>query len=125
MPGETRYIYDGMLVVQERNGSNVPTVSYTRGLDLSGSLPDGPTAAGGIGALLAGRTGARVQCFGAEADYLRLLERSWIQATSGLFAERTSSWIGEPSLSGGVVRGSSQRLTSAWPSAKEIPAARL
>jgi len=46
---DTRYIYDGMLVVQERNGSNVPTVSYTRGLDLSATL-DG---AGGIGGLLA------------------------------------------------------------------------
>jgi RHS repeat-associated protein len=48
---ETRYIYDGMRVIQERNESNVPTVSYTRGNDLSGSLE----GAGGIGGLL-GRT---------------------------------------------------------------------
>jgi len=47
--GETRYIYDGMRVIQERNSSNVPTVSYTRGQDLSGSLE----GAGGIGGLLA------------------------------------------------------------------------
>jgi hypothetical protein len=46
---ETHYIYDGMLVVQERDGSNNPTVSYTRGKDLSG----GRQGAGGIGGLLA------------------------------------------------------------------------
>ena len=48
-PSETRFIYDGMLMMQERNGANTPTVSYTRGLDLSGSLE----GAGGIGGLLA------------------------------------------------------------------------
>jgi hypothetical protein len=47
--GETRYIYDGRLVIQERNGSNTPMVSYTRGVDFSGSFP----GAGGIGGLLA------------------------------------------------------------------------
>jgi RHS repeat-associated protein len=46
---ETRYIYDGNLVVQERNTNNMPTVEYTRGNDLSGSLQ----GAGGIGGLLA------------------------------------------------------------------------
>jgi len=46
---ETRYVYDGMRVIQERNGSNTPLVSYTRGTDLSGSLE----GAGGIGGLLA------------------------------------------------------------------------
>jgi len=45
----TWYIYDGMRVIQERNIANTPTVSYTRGLDLSGSLE----GAGGIGGLLA------------------------------------------------------------------------
>jgi hypothetical protein len=43
------YIYDGCRVIQERTGSNTPTVSYTRGTDLSGSLE----GAGGIGGLLA------------------------------------------------------------------------
>jgi RHS repeat-associated protein len=47
--GETRYIYDGRLVIQERNSSNTPTVSYTRGIDLSGTLH----VSGGIGGLLA------------------------------------------------------------------------
>jgi RHS repeat-associated protein len=46
---ETRYIYDGMRVIQERNGSNNPQVAYTRGPDLSGTLE----GAGGIGGLLA------------------------------------------------------------------------
>lgn len=46
---ETDYIYDGMRVIQERNGSNTPTVSYTRGTDLGGTFQ----GAGGIGGLLA------------------------------------------------------------------------
>ena len=46
---ETHYVYDGMLVVQERDGSNTPQVSYTRGKDLSGKRQ----GAGGIGGLLA------------------------------------------------------------------------
>jgi len=44
-----RYVYDGMVVLQERDGNNLPTVTYTRGRDLSGSLQ----GAGGIGGLLA------------------------------------------------------------------------
>jgi RHS repeat-associated protein len=43
------YIYDGNLVIQERDANNLPTVTYTRGKDLSGSLE----GAGGIGGLLA------------------------------------------------------------------------
>jgi RHS repeat-associated protein len=46
---ETHLVYDGMLVIQERDGSNNVQVSYTRGNDLSGSLQ----GAGGIGGLLA------------------------------------------------------------------------
>ena len=46
---ETRMIYDGMLVVQERNAANQVQVTYTRGNDLSGTLQD----AGGIGGMLA------------------------------------------------------------------------
>ena len=52
----TLYVYDGMRVIQERDGSNVPTVSYTRGSDLSAPLPGGAggglEGAGGIGGLL-------------------------------------------------------------------------
>ena len=46
---EVYYIYDGMRVIQERDGSNNPLVAYTRGTDLSGTLE----GAGGIGGLLA------------------------------------------------------------------------
>jgi RHS repeat-associated protein len=46
---EVYYVYDGNLVIQERDVNNLPTTTYTRGLDLSGSLQ----GAGGIGGLLA------------------------------------------------------------------------
>jgi RHS repeat-associated protein len=46
---EIHYVYDGNLVVQERDANNLPTVTYTRGNDLSGTLQ----GAGGIGGLLA------------------------------------------------------------------------
>ncbi len=46
---EIRYVYDGRLVVQERDANNLALVSYTRGNDLSETLQD----AGGIGGLLA------------------------------------------------------------------------
>jgi RHS repeat-associated protein len=45
---EVRYLYDGMLIVQERSSGNHPQVTYTRGTDLSGTLE----GAGGIGGLL-------------------------------------------------------------------------
>jgi RHS repeat-associated protein len=48
------YLYDGWRVIQERNEGNTPIVSYTRGVDLSGSLE----GAGGIGGLLARSTGS-------------------------------------------------------------------
>jgi RHS repeat-associated protein len=50
---ETDYIYDGHRVIQERDGNHTPTVSYTRGPDLSGTLE----GAGGIGGLLARSSG--------------------------------------------------------------------
>ena len=43
------YVYDGNVVVQERNGGNLPVVTYTRGRDLSGTFQ----GAGGVGGLLA------------------------------------------------------------------------
>jgi RHS repeat-associated protein len=48
----TRYVYDGMLIVQERSPT-LPSVTYTRGVDLSGTL----SGAGGIGGLLGRSTG--------------------------------------------------------------------
>jgi RHS repeat-associated protein len=49
LTAESRYVYDGMLCVQERDGQNFPVQTHTRGRDLSGSLQ----GAGGIGGLLA------------------------------------------------------------------------
>jgi RHS repeat-associated protein len=46
---ETRYVCDGYLPVQERDGGGNVRVTYTRGLDLSGTFG----GAGGIGGLLA------------------------------------------------------------------------
>jgi RHS repeat-associated protein len=45
---ELYYVYDGNVVVQERDVNDLPTTTYTRGLDLSASL----AGAGGIGGLL-------------------------------------------------------------------------
>lgn len=49
---EIHFIYDGNLVVEERNANNNPLVSYSRGNDLSGT----PQDAGGIGGMLARTT---------------------------------------------------------------------
>ena len=46
---DNRYVYDGMRAIQERDGSNNPTVVYSRGSDLSGKFE----GAGGVGGLLA------------------------------------------------------------------------
>jgi RHS repeat-associated protein len=46
---ETHYVYDGMAVLQERDGNNAVLATYTRGLDLSGTRQ----GAGSIGGLLA------------------------------------------------------------------------
>jgi RHS repeat-associated protein len=46
---EVHYIYDGNVVVQERDINNLPVTTYTRGDDFSGSLQ----GEGGIGGMLA------------------------------------------------------------------------
>jgi RHS repeat-associated protein len=67
LTNEVRYVYDGRLVVQERNGGNLPLVTYTRGNDLSGTRE----TAGGIGGMLARTDNARllVSSAGAHAYY--------------------------------------------------------
>jgi RHS repeat-associated protein len=65
LDSETHYIYDGMRVIQERNGDNFPTVSYTRGNDLSGTLE----GAGGIGGLLARSSGYSIGNWTSHAFY--------------------------------------------------------
>src|SRR5579885_2249741 len=49
LTNEVHYVYDGNVVIQERDQNNLPVVTYTRGEDLSGTLQ----GAGGIGGLLA------------------------------------------------------------------------
>ena len=68
--------------------------------------------------------GIRIRAAGGGASYLWLLLRSWSHATSGLLGEATSKLISTFWLMGGVVRASTHRLISAWPSANRIPAAR-
>jgi len=46
---EVHFIYDGNVVIEERNANNNPQVNYTRGNDFSGTTQ----GAGGIGGLLA------------------------------------------------------------------------
>ena len=53
----TEYIYDGSRVIQERDVNNTPSVSYTRGTDLSASLE----GAAGIGGLLVGSPGTELE----------------------------------------------------------------
>jgi hypothetical protein len=53
------------LVVQERTAANLPQVTYTRGLDLSGTLQ----GAGGIGGLLARSDHSRLNAQPATAFY--------------------------------------------------------
>jgi RHS repeat-associated protein len=60
---EVRYVYDGKLVVQERDINNLPLVTYTRGLDLSSSL----AGAGGIGGLLARTDNGQLLSGGSQA----------------------------------------------------------
>jgi RHS repeat-associated protein len=55
---EVHYIYDGNLILQERDINNRVLVTYTRGRDFSGSIG----GAGGIGGLL-GRTDANGSAF--------------------------------------------------------------
>ncbi len=62
LTNETRYMYDGWLLVQERDASNNALVTYTRGLDLSGTL----AGAGGIGGLLASTDGSRSTFYHAD-----------------------------------------------------------
>ncbi|MGH7952406.1 MAG: hypothetical protein ACREFE_10885 [Limisphaerales bacterium] len=62
---EVHFVYDGNLVIQERNANNLPTVTYTRGNDLSGTLQ----GAGGIGGLL-----ARM----ASGDKWRMTHQTWL-----------------------------------------------
>jgi RHS repeat-associated protein len=59
LTNEVRYIFDYMLVLQERNSNNIAQITYTRGSDLSGTFQ----GAGGIGGLLAMTTGTNAATY--------------------------------------------------------------
>jgi RHS repeat-associated protein len=61
---EVHYVYDGMTVIQERAGNNTPLVTYTRGVDVSGSMQ----GAGGIGGLLARTDGSGTSFYHADGN---------------------------------------------------------
>lgn len=63
LTNEVHYIYSGSLVVQERDELNIPSTTYTRGVDLSAGLEE----AGGIGGLLA--RSQNVNSFSVHAFY--------------------------------------------------------
>ena len=65
LASETRYLFDGRRVIQERDGNNHPLVGYTRGNDLSGSLE----GACGIGGLLARSSGYSGGSWGTHDEY--------------------------------------------------------
>lgn len=60
---EVRYIYDGLLLIQERDTNNNALVTYTRGLDLGGNFE----RVGGIGGLLARTDGNGSTFYHADA----------------------------------------------------------
>jgi RHS repeat-associated protein len=62
---EVRYVYDGLLVIQERDTNNAPLVTYTRGNDLSGTRQ----GAGGIGGLLARTAHSALSTYHSSAFY--------------------------------------------------------
>ncbi len=64
LTNETRFIYDGNVVIQEWDSNNVAQVTYTRGLDISGSLQ----GAGGIGGLLARTDGSGSTFYHADGN---------------------------------------------------------
>lgn len=73
--------YSNMRVIQERDSNNVPTVAYTRGTDLSGSMEGGGlprqsgATAGGIGGLLA-RSGGGVLITNTTLDIYLVLAKA-------------------------------------------------
>ena len=97
---EVRYIYDGMLVIQERDVNNLPTVKYTRGRDLSGSLQ----GAGGIGGLLARTDAANSQSAWYHADGNGNVT-AMLNAQQIVMAKYTYDPFGNTSLQIGAARG--------------------
>jgi RHS repeat-associated protein len=90
---EWHFVYDGGLLAQMRDGSNNVLVTYTRGLDLSGSL----AGAGGIGGLLARTDGNGSTFFHADGagNITALMDAQGSMAARylyGAFGKLTGQW---------------------------------
>jgi RHS repeat-associated protein len=90
---EVRFVYDGWLPIQERDANNNVLVTYTRGLDLSASLP----GAGGIGGLLARTDGNGSTCYHADGagNVTALMDEQQNMAARymyGPFGRLTGKW---------------------------------
>ena len=103
---EVRYVDDGDLAVQERDQFNSPTVTYTRGLDLSGSYQGaGGVGKAEIGARLCRRPAAARANWNCGLDFLHraILSRaatgfqhSRAPCTPGMFTIRSAMCSGAP-----------------------------
>ena len=110
---ETRYIYDGRRVIQERDGNNSPLVSYTRGNDLSGSLE----GAGGIGGLLARSSGYSGGSWGTHYEYHSDAGgniTALVDASRSMPTTRLGTWATTPGRSGART-ATAPRARSSWP----------
>jgi RHS repeat-associated protein len=65
---EVHYVYDGRLILQERDASNNVVVTYSRGQDLSGQTGSALNGAGGIGGLLARTDAASTNFYHADGS---------------------------------------------------------
>ena len=105
---EVHYIYDGMLVVQERDQYNIPQVTYTRGQSLDHHL----NGAGGIGGLLSRTdmsTGQTAYYHSDAGGNVTML----INAQSAVVASYRYDPFGNlTGISGPLATGNSQRFSS-------------
>jgi RHS repeat-associated protein len=103
---EVRYVYDGLLPIQERDSNNAVKVTYTRGLDLSGGM----RGAGGIGGLLA-RTDANGSAYyhaDASGNITALIDSS-----QSIVAQYAYDPFGNVlSMSGSLVSANTMRFSS-------------
>jgi RHS repeat-associated protein len=111
---EVRYVYDGNLVVQERDTNNLPLVTYTRGSDFSASFQD----AGGIGGLLARTDSRRLLTGDVEAsDYYQSDDNGNVMAMFDLYGQLVAEYAYDPygnilSISGPMASANKYRFSS-------------
>ena len=111
---EVRYVYDGNLVLQERDTNNLPLVSYTRGSDFSASFQD----AGGIGGLLARTDNRRLLTGDINASaYYQSDDNGNVMAMFDLYGQLVAQYAYDPygnilSMSGPMASANKYRFSS-------------